>query len=137
MSEPERTDVFARVRAEVEFAASLPPVNRSVPVPSAAASPTRMVPAWRPTPPLKVFAAPKVRVEVPVFVTAPLPLTTPLKLEAVAPLIVSVLPWRFTKPAPFKLSTCSEAASFRVAPPATLTGTLSAMADPPASVSIP
>ena len=137
VSEPERTAAFARVRAVAELPASLPPVNRSVPVPSAAASPTKMAPACNPTPPLKVFAAPKVSVEVPVFVTAPLPLITPLNPEAVVPLMVSVLPWRFTRPAPFKLSTCSEAASFKVAPPATLTGTLSEMADPPASVSIP
>ena len=137
VSEPERTEAFASERAIVALLASLPPVKRSVPVPRAAASPTRIVPACRSTPPVKVLAAERVRFELPAFTSAPEPLTTPPTTEAADPLIVSVLPWRFTSPAPVRLSIRSEDASFRVAPPATLSGTLSAIAEPPANVRTP
>ena len=57
-----------RTRAAVS-AWRVPPLNVSVPEPSAALSPTEIVPDVRLMPPLKVFAAPSRSVPCPVFTT--------------------------------------------------------------------
>ena len=124
-------------RAAVESLENRPDFSVSKPEPSAELFATLNEPPDRVTPPLKVLVPPRVSVEVPPFTKAPEPLSTPLKTVAAVPLIVSVLPLRFTAPAPARLPISSEEARFRVATDPSVRLDAFAKALPPASVSVP
>jgi hypothetical protein len=81
---------FPSVRAVAESLETTTPavfiVN--VPVPSAASSPKRSVPAVTVTPPVNVFAPLRVSTDAPAFVKVPPPLTTPFQFTALATVTV-------------------------------------------------
>jgi hypothetical protein len=82
---------FPSVRAVAESLETTTPavfiVN--VPVPSAASSPKRSVPAVTVTPPVNVFAPLRVSTDAPAFVKVPPPLTTPFQFTALATVTVA------------------------------------------------
>jgi hypothetical protein len=69
---------FASVRAVAESLETRPPLKVTVPVPSAALSPTWIAPSLKVTPPPNVFARLSVNTALPVFTRLPAPLMSPL-----------------------------------------------------------
>jgi hypothetical protein len=69
---------FARLRAVALSLEIRPPLNVTVPVPSAALSPTWIAPSLSVTPPPNVFAPVIVNTALPVFTKLPAPLMSPL-----------------------------------------------------------
>jgi hypothetical protein len=69
---------FAKLRAAALSLEIRPPLKVTVPVPSAALSPTWIAPSLSVTPPLKVFAPLIVNNALPVFTRLPAPLMSPL-----------------------------------------------------------
>ena len=125
------------VRATDESLETVPPASLRTPAPAAAFAPSSSTPLLMLKPPLKVFAAARVKVADPIFTSAPEPLITPPKLEACAPLKVSVLPDKLTNPSPAKLAISSLALKFSAAPVFTVSTMLFASALPPTRVRLP
>jgi hypothetical protein len=71
-------NAFAKLRAVTESLEIRPPLKVTVPLPSAALSPTWIAPSLRVNPPLKVFAPLIVNTALPVFTNEPAPLINPL-----------------------------------------------------------
>ena len=84
-----------------------------------------------------MFAPLRVSVPLPLFVRAPLPLTTPERVVSLEALVVRVKLPRVTLPAPAMVPTVSLAPRFRTAPLEMLTAPLSTIALLPLKVSVP
>jgi hypothetical protein len=69
---------FAKLRAVTESLEIRPPLKVTVPVPSAALSPTWIAPSLNVTPPPNVFAPVIVNTALPIFTRLPAPLMSPL-----------------------------------------------------------
>jgi hypothetical protein len=79
---PPMFNTFASVLPATESLDTVAPANVSTPVPNAALSPTRTMPALNTAPPSNVFAPPKVNVPPPAFVNANDPPKTPPKITS-------------------------------------------------------
>jgi hypothetical protein len=128
---------FAKLRAVALSLEIRPPLKVTVPVPSAALSPTWIAPSLKVTPPLKLLEPVIVNTALPVFTKLPAPLIKLLYVVSTAPLTLNTFPCRFTAPAPARLAISSLLASFKVPPADTVTAILLIKALPPLSVRIP
>ena len=135
---PSRESGLESVLAVAPSLARRPPINASVPSPSAASLPIKIDPAFKVTPAANVFTPESVNAPLPVFISEPAaPEITPLKFESETPLTVSAEDCNSTAPAPSKVAISSEEAnrSFPLSP--TVTAILSTRAAPPDKVRVP
>jgi hypothetical protein len=128
---------FAKLRAVAESLEIRPPLKVTVPLPSAALSPTWITPSLKVTPPLKLFEPLIVNTALPVFTRLPAPLINPLYVVSTPPLTLNTFPCKSTAPAPARLAISSLLASFNVPPADTVTAMLLMSALPPLNVRIP
>ena len=137
VTSPDSATRLESTRAVAESLERRPELSVSSPDPSAELFAILTVPPLRANPPLKVLVPPRASVEVPPLTRAPEPLITPANTVDAVPLIVSVLPCKFTKPEPARLPMTSDAANRRAPPAPSVRLDAFAKALPPPKVSVP